>query len=158
MRSMFLLLILMSRLSAAEPTVGSAAPELSSTTSHNTSDLGPVRLSALRGQVVLLDFWAIWCDPCVDAIPHMQALHDAYAAKGLVVVGHIDVSSRGLPAFIAKHRITYPISVGSDIAGAYGDPDLPHAVLIDREGKIAWRGLPSALTEAQIEAQLASQP
>ncbi|MGJ5676898.1 MAG: TlpA family protein disulfide reductase [Nostochopsis sp.] len=130
--------------------VGSQAPDLSSSSSFNTEDGKAVRLESLRGQVVLIDFWATWCGPCVDAIPHMQELHDKFKDKGLVVIGHTDASSQGLPQFIEKKKITYPISVGKDIGNAYGVSGIPHVFLIDPNGKIAWDGHPAQLEEATV--------
>ena len=148
------LLVATTVLVAGEPALGSAAPDLGSTASFNTKDGGAMSLSALRGKVVVIDFWATWCGPCVAAIPHMQTLHDHYRDKGLVVIGHTDGSSRELPAFIAEHKITYAISVGKDIGDAYGVTGIPHVFLIDPAGKVAWHGHPSGLTDAMVEEQL----
>jgi len=139
---------------AAEPAIGVTAPDLGSTSTLNTKDGAGVNLTGLRGKVVVVDFWATWCGPCVEAIPHMQTLHDTYRDKGLVVIGHTDGSSRDLPAFITEKKITYVISVGKDIGGAYGDPEIPHVFVIDPAGKVAWHGHPAQLTDAVIEEQL----
>lgn len=130
--------------------IGSPAPELGATRSFNTEDKGPVSLSSYRGQVVLIDFWATWCGPCVAAIPHVQELDRKFRDKGLVVIGHTDGSSRNLDAFIAEKKITYIITVGADIGNAYGVTGIPRVFLIDTEGKIAWDGHPAELQEATV--------
>ncbi len=127
--------------------VGDKAPSLGSTSSYNTAKGGPVELHALKGKVVLIDFWATWCGPCVDAIPHMQELHEKYESKGLVVIGHTDSSSRGLPAFIKEKGITYRMSVGEDIGTAYGVSGIPAVFLCDTTGKVLWAGHPMSMRE-----------
>ncbi len=141
-------------LQAAEPAIGSVAPDLGATSSFNTLDKGPVTLESLRGQVVLIDFWATWCHPCCEAIPHVEELYEKYKDQGLVVIGHTDASSKDLANFIPKNKITYIISVGANIGDAYGVTGIPHVFLIDPDGKIAWSGHPSGLQESTITALL----
>lgn len=137
---------------ATEPAIGSLAPELGAETSFNTPDKGPVTLAALRGQVVLIDFWATWCGPCCEAIPHVQELHEKYHDKGLVVIGHTNKTSQNLAEFITKNKIGYIISVSkaASIGEAYGVTGIPHVFLIDVDGKIAWSGHPARLEESTI--------
>ncbi len=139
---------------AAAAKVGSPAPELSSTTSFNTADGAAIKLANLRGKVVLIDFWATWCGPCVAAIPHMQELHDKFASKGLVVVGHTDTSSDNLEQFIASKKITYAISVGTEIGGSWGVSGIPHVFVIDPDGVIVWDGHPAELQESVLTEPL----
>lgn len=146
-----LLLILCSLvLAAGEPAIGSLPPELGSDSTFNTPDGKGVALPALKGSVVLIDFWATWCGPCVAAIPHVQKLHDEYKDKGLVVIGHTDGSSRDLPTFIKSKQITYIISVGKDIGTGWGVSGIPHVFLVDAEGKVAWSGHPGSLDDALV--------
>ena len=109
-----------------------------------------MEVRSMRGRVVLIDFWATWCGPCVGSIPHIQELHDKFADQGLVVIGHTDASSRGLESFIQKHKITYPISVGANIGDNYGVTGIPALVIIDADGKVAWQGHPGGLQESLI--------
>lgn len=140
---------------AAGPAIGSPAPDLGATTSFNTKDGGAVTLASLKGRVVLIDFWATWCGPCVAAIPHVQELHEKYKDRGLVVIGHTDASSQKLPEFIQQKKITYTITVGPDIGDAWGVSGIPAVFLVDPEGRVAWSGHPSQLTDGDIEPLLA---
>ncbi len=139
-------------LAAAQPAVGSPAPEFGGKQFYNLPPAmsSPVTLASLRGRVVLIDFWATWCGPCVASIPHLIDLHQKYADQGLVIVGHTDGSSTNLEGFIKSKNIPYLISVGADIGDAYGVSGIPAVFVIDPDGKIAWSGHPSGLQESVI--------
>lgn len=106
-----------------------------------------VTLQKFLGKVVLLDFWATWCKPCVKSMPALQQLHERYAAKGLVVLGvSTDVKGeKKVSSFIAKHKISYPVFLDSDDEPAwekYKVKVIPMLFLIDRAGQIIqqWTG------------------
>jgi len=139
---------------AAQGEKGSSAPEFGGKKFFNAPADAKISLAALRGRVVLIDFWATWCGPCVGAIPHLVKLHEQFSAKGLVIVGHTDGSSKNLEAFIKQKKIPYVISQGDDIGNAYGVNGIPHVVLVDVDGKVAWRGHPAELDEKKIEQLL----
>src|SRR5689334_20975299 len=77
------LLLLTALLLTAAP---EKAPELRSSNTWINTD-GPLKLSALKGKVVLIDFWAFDCNPCKETVPRVEALYEKYSSKGLVVIG-----------------------------------------------------------------------
>jgi peroxiredoxin len=96
------------------------------------------RVSGLRGKVVLIDFFATWCGPCVEAMPHVEELHQKLKKQGLVVVG---VSNES-PAIVAhaaeKLHVTYPLASddGEGVSASYQVFALPTMVVIDRKGVV----------------------
>jgi thiol-disulfide isomerase/thioredoxin len=100
---------------------------------------GTVALSALRGQVVVLDFWATYCPPCRLMMPVLDGLHCAWSGKGVAFVGidgeDIDVPS--LQEFLAKNPIPYPIVQDDGALGAaYKVRALPTLFIVGRDGAI----------------------
>jgi len=98
------------------------------------------QLSDYRGKVVLLDFWATWCPPCLEVSPHMQTLHERYADQGVVVLG-VHYNDEGDPAeYMKRKKYTYPCLLsGRGVARTYGVSQIPTILVIDRDGVVAHR-------------------
>jgi cytochrome c-type biogenesis protein len=104
-----------------------------------TSDGKTFRLSDLRGQVVLLNFWATWCVPCRAEIPAFNAMQHEHEAQGLKVVGVLTQDTPdNLPAFQKEIKQDYAILIDDGNAGTKfsNPPGLPVTIVIDREGRI----------------------
>jgi peroxiredoxin len=104
-------------------------------------DGGELHLADYRGQVVLLDFWASWCAPCIAAMPGLSRLHDRFAARGLVLVGvNLAENRQAVEAFARRARIRYPIALDLDsrIANAYRVSTIPQVLVLDRDGVIRY--------------------
>lgn len=133
------------------PKVGSPAPDFELPDRFGT----PIRLSALTGSIVVVNFWASWCQPCREEMPILQAISEKYADQGLVVLGvnttYTDSLDEAL-AFVDELKLTFPIlfdetgEVGEEMYKVYG---LPTSYWIDREGVIRSVQL-GAMTEDQM--------
>ena len=102
-----------------------------------------VALSAFKGNVILLDFWATWCPPCKKEIPGFIGLYDRYKSRGLVVLGvSVDDSTSDVKKFIKQFKMNYPVLIGhdrDDLRKAYAPmPGFPTTFLIARDGKICF--------------------
>jgi len=98
-----------------------------------------ITLSKLKGKVVLLDFWATWCAPCRESIPHLIQLYKTNQEKGFVVIGmSMDRGERDMVhRFVKSMDIPYPVVIApDDVARNYGVSSLPTAIFIDKAGKI----------------------
>ena len=114
-----------------------------------------------QAPVILIDFWATWCTPCVAEMPTVQALYDQYAEQGFMVVAvHSAHQSQDMDDFVAEHGYTMPIVL--DTSETYrrfgiGIEGIPQYVLIGRDGRLAETGLLGSVPSAeQIEALLAA--
>ncbi len=121
------------------------------------------QLSALRGQVVVINFWATWCGPCHAEAPQLQALSESLHKEGVVFLGVDQVDKLAdAQAFIKQYNITYPTGLDdSGIVDAYGIQGLPTTFIVNQQGEVVYRTLaaidPGDL-QAKIEATLHSSP
>jgi peroxiredoxin len=114
----------------------------------DTTDLAGKKttLADFRGKVVLLDFWATWCKPCVASMPSLDRLASQWKDRDVVVVGvSIDQEPGKVAPFLKKKPVSYPVLLDnpkSPSYTAYKVKVLPSLFLIDREGNIVaeWRG------------------
>ena len=119
------------------PSPGELAPDFSLSGLQATD----VRLSDLRGSVVLLNFWATWCGPCRQELPQLQRLHQQHSNAGLVVLGISDEKPDHTREFLAERGITYPSlhDEGSLVFRRYGVTAIPTTLVIGPDGVISFR-------------------
>ncbi len=100
-----------------------------------------IQLSALKGKVVVLNFWATWCHPCRREIPWFVEFQRNFTAQGFTVIG-VSVDEDGWSAvlpYLTEQKVNYPIVLGNDdLLRAYGGvASLPTTLIIDRQGRVA---------------------
>lgn len=95
--------------------------------------------SALKGKVVLVNFWATWCPPCRKEMPDLQALYERFKDQGLVILAISDEPDTTVKPFIADHKITYPILLdpGRKVNTLYEIQGIPNSFIYDRSGRLA---------------------
>ena len=120
-----------------------------------------MKLSALKGKVVLIDFWASWCGPCRKENPNVVRLYKQYKNKGFEIFSvSLDQDEAAWKAAIVKDELIWPNHV-SDLMGwqtpltqTYGFQSIPHTVLLNREGNIVGVGLRGEQLEQKLQEEL----
>jgi thiol-disulfide isomerase/thioredoxin len=107
-----------------------------------TLDGKEIDLAKLKGKVVLVDFWATWCGPCVAEIPNMKKMYEAYNGRGFEILAvSVDQGKDAPTKFIAERKLPWPCihddrAGGKSLSDRYGVMAIPLPILVDREGKV----------------------
>jgi len=96
--------------------------------------------SALRGKVVLINFWATWCAPCREELPVLNRLYEKYRERGLEVLAvSTDEERKKVPRFVKEYRLTIPVFYDSGMKDYFNAKTIPTNIFIGREGKVRYR-------------------
>lgn len=99
----------------------------------------------LKGKPYVVEFWATWCPPCRQSIPHLNKLAKEYEPKGLKIIGLTTEpvsEAKAIKAFAKKMKMAYYVGFNKELANKLGVTGIPHAVVVDAKGMIAWQGHP----------------
>lgn len=122
---------------AASLKVGDAAADFS--LSSRTGET--VSMAGLKGQVVLLNFWASWCGPCRQEFPLLDTIHKKYRKLGFTVIGlNVEPDAKDAEEFLKQNPVSFPIvyDPNDDVSKRYGIGGMPSVALIDRKGIVRW--------------------
>lgn len=122
---------------AAGSMAGQQAPDfaLKSSTGEN------MRLSEYRGDVVMINFWATWCGPCQQEMPHLDALYSRYQRVGFNLLGvNVDVDTGRAMDMIEDLGVNFPVLFDprGEVSKLYGVSSMPFTIIVDREGTVRY--------------------
>jgi thiol-disulfide isomerase/thioredoxin len=149
-----LLVLATAAVARAEIKAGQPAADFAGTTLAGA----PLKLSSLRGKVVLVDFWASWCEPCKKELPLLDKLAPKLRARGIEIVAvNIDDDTKKASDFVASHalHLTVVPDATKKIVGSYEPPKMPSSFVVDKGGVVrAVHGGFEPGDEAKLEAEL----
>ncbi len=149
MRHLLVTIVLACASAQATVTPQAAAPDFTLRSAEGKN----LRLKEQRGQVVLVNFWASWCGPCRQEMPHLNRLYDKYRASGFTLLGvNIDDDPRKATGTAAQWGLKFPVLLDADkaVSKLYDLGSMPATVLIDRDGKVRFlhRGYREGMEES----------
>jgi peroxiredoxin len=99
--------------------------------------------SALRGKVVLVNFWATWCPPCRKEMPDLETLYQRFESKGFVVLGISDEKAAKVDPFIRERKVSFPVLLDPErkVNETFVVQGIPKSFVYDREGKLVAQSL-----------------
>ena len=114
------------------------------------------KLSALRGKVVLVNFWATWCPPCRKEMPDLATLHSEFGPRGLVILAISDEELAKVEPFVKQHSYPFPMLLdpGRKVHTLFGVDGIPKSFIYDRDGKLVGTAI-DMRTKGQFLAMLA---
>ncbi len=123
----------------------------------NTLDGQTIALSDFRGKVVMLNFWAHWCVPCVSEMSFIQQVYDEWQEAGLVLLAiHIGEDTEAAASFVEEYNLTFPVLLDIEgiVATQYGATSIPTSFLIDEDGIVQAAKVGAFSSVEEIESGL----
>ncbi len=145
---------------APTPQVGQAAPPLQLERLLQAPQGAVASWETLRGKVVVLEFWATWCGPCIAAIPHLNELAESMRERPVQFIAITDEESDKVERFLVKRRMSAWLALDRDhlTFSAYGVRAIPHTVVVDSTCRVALVTSPTHLTVENLEGVIAGRP
>lgn len=136
--------------------IGSMAPDFSLPSTKKGVSYGP---SSFRGKILVIDFWASWCGPCRQEIPHMKEIYEIYKNKGVEFLAvSVDKGTKEWEQAMSQEGMTWPQVIapnsGKEIMQMYQFSGIPFIILLDKEGRIVAKHLRGKDIEKEIEKLL----
>lgn len=110
---------------------------------------------ALDGKVIVVEFWATWCGPCVGETPHLKKLYKEYGGKGVVFIGLAEeTDADAVKDYVKQHQIPWHVALDTEnaLAKQLKVKALPRAFILGRDRRIAWQGVPHEMDKALRDA------
>ena len=140
---------------------GKTPPDFTATTIEDQH----IQLADYRGKVVLLDFWATWCGPCIAELPNVKRVYEKYRDKGFRIISiSLDREKQTLRQFVEQREIRWPQIYDADreadkqIARRYGVNAIPQMILVGRDGKIIDTRLRGSALETAVASAVQQEP
>ncbi|WP_395750550.1 TlpA family protein disulfide reductase [Prosthecobacter sp.] len=111
---------------------------------------------SFAGKPLIVEFWATWCPPCRASIPHLNEVYKKFQPKGLEIIGVTDEDRPTVSKFLKEVPINYHVAFdnGGKFSKPFGIKGIPHAMILDKDGKVVWEGHPMSLKDSDVEAVL----
>lgn len=153
-------LVLSAACSSADVKPGDAMPPLALEVMLNAPEAAKADWESLRGRVVVLEFWATWCGPCVAAIPHMNELTTKLKEEPITFISITDEDRAKIERFLKKKPIAGWVGLDTDQAlqKALNVRAIPATFIVDKQGRLVQRTHPNAVTESMLRKVLKDAP